>query len=103
MTVVKRSPHPEPPRSGESKDGCPGSTSSPLYKLTTLQAHHSTRYFAAAYHEGNLSEVQLLKKVIPLVINDNKCGEILDLDFPDRFHAKLGIFQHFNMLDAVLR
>src|SRR5262245_42619679 len=47
-------------------------------------------------------QIQLLEEVIALVIDYNKRGKVLDLDPPDRLHAELGVFQHFDLLDAVL-
>src|SRR3974390_1581274 len=52
--------------------------------------------------ERALAQIQFLEKVIPLIVDDDEGREVLDLDFPDRFHAELGIFQHLDLLDAVL-
>ena len=49
------------------------------------------------------AQIQFLEEVIALVVDDDEGGEVLDLDPPDRFHAEFGIFQHFDLLDAVLR
>src|SRR5579871_3161165 len=49
-----------------------------------------------------LAQVQLLEEVVALVVDDREGGEILDLDAPDRLHAELGVFQHLDLLDAVL-
>lgn len=35
----------------------------------------------------NRALVDLLEKVITLVVNKDECGEVLNLDFPDGFHA----------------
>src|SRR5579871_1190757 len=50
-----------------------------------------------------LPQVQLLEEIIPLVVDHDERGEVLDLDPPDRLHPKLGILHHFDLLDAVLR
>src|SRR5436305_10788344 len=42
-------------------------------------------------------------KIVALVVDDNKGREIDDLDPPDRLHPELGIFDRFDLLDAVLR
>ena len=45
----------------------------------------------------SLAGLQLLEEIIALVINEDECGEVLNLNLPDGFHAKLGI------LDALER
>ena len=35
----------------------------------------------------NRALVDLLEKVITLIVNKDECGEVLNLDFPDGFHA----------------
>jgi hypothetical protein len=47
--------------------------------------------------------LQPLIEIIALVIHDDEGWEILNLNPPNGFHAEFGIFQHFNLLDAVLR
>src|SRR5215468_1881408 len=49
-----------------------------------------------------LSQIQLLEEVIPLVIDHDEGGEILHLNTPNRLHAEFGIFDHLDLLDAVL-
>ena len=44
-----------------------------------------------AFGERSSPQIQLLKKIIPLVINHDEGGEVFDVDFPDRFHAEFGI------------
>src|SRR5205823_2175697 len=58
---------------------------------------------ARAVHGKKSSEVQLLEEVIALVVDHDEGRKILDLDAPDRLHAELGIFQHLDLFDAVLR
>src|SRR5579883_1069289 len=53
--------------------------------------------------DTRLSWIKLLEEVIALVVDDNEGGKILNLDFPDRFHAKLWVFQKLDSFDAVLR
>src|SRR5215213_1901808 len=50
----------------------------------------------------SLPQIQFLEKIIPLVVDHDERREILYLDAPDRLHAELGIFQHLDLLDAVL-
>src|SRR5215212_4741069 len=47
-------------------------------------------------------QIQFLEKVVALVVDDNKCREILDLDAPDRLHSEFGIFHGIDFLDAML-
>lgn len=47
--------------------------------------------------------LNLLEEVIALVINEDKCREILNLDFPDSLHTKFGVLNALNALDVVLR
>src|SRR6476619_5806001 len=64
------------------------------------KAHHQRR--TAVRLLGALTEVQLLEEVVALVIDDDERREVDDFDAPDRFHAELGIFEHLDLLDAVL-
>src|SRR5690606_7044315 len=50
------------------------------------------------YRLGGLGE-----EVVALVVDDDERGEVLDLDLPHRFHAELGVLQHLDARDAVLR
>ena len=76
---------------------------SPSLGLQAFVAQNDSQDRFIAFGERASPQIELLKKVVPLVINHNKRREIFDLDFPDRFHAKLWIFQHLDMFDAVLR
>src|SRR4051812_13837329 len=49
-----------------------------------------------------LTQIQLLEEVVALVVDDDERREVNDLDAPDRFHAELGIFEHLDLVDAVL-
>ena len=42
------------------------------------------------------------EEVVALVVDEDERGEVLDLDFPDSLHAKFGIFEKLDFLDAVL-
>ena len=42
----------------------------------------------------------LSKKIVALVIYEDECGEILNLDLPDCFHAEFRIFEELDFLDA---
>src|ERR1043166_3631471 len=53
-------------------------------------------------NEARLSEIQFLEEIVALVVDDDEGREIHDLDAPDRFHAEFGIFDHLDLLDAVL-
>ena len=43
------------------------------------------------------------EEVVPLVVDDDEGGEVLDLGPPDGLHAELRILQHLDLADAVLR
>ena len=47
--------------------------------------------------------LNLLEEVIALVINEDKCREVLNLDFPDSLHTEFGVLDALNALDVVLR
>src|SRR5207249_10805651 len=47
-------------------------------------------------------QIQFLEEIIALVVDDDEGRKIHDLDAPDRFHTRLGIFHDFDLLDAVL-
>src|SRR3546814_13801332 len=42
-----------------------------------------------------------LVEVVALVVGDDEGGEVLDFDAPDGLHAELGIFEAFDLADAV--
>ena len=42
------------------------------------------------------------KKVVTLVIDDDKGGEVLDIDLAHGLHAQLGEIDHLDRLDRVL-
>src|SRR5579875_3278346 len=45
---------------------------------------------------------ELGEEVVALVVDDDEGGEVYHFDAPDRLHAELGIFDDFDLLDAVL-
>jgi len=45
---------------------------------------------------------ELLEEVVALVINEDECREVLDMDLPYRFHSELRIFNALDALDVVL-
>src|SRR6202007_3467060 len=47
-------------------------------------------------------QVQILEEVVAFVVDDDEGREVDYFDAPDRFHAELGIFDHLDLLDAVL-
>lgn len=49
------------------------------------------------------TRLDLLEEVIALVIYQDKRGEVLYLDLPDRFHTQFRIFHALDALDIVLR
>ncbi len=60
------------------------------YKYKLLQSTFAATLF-------NLGE-----EIIALVVNEDKCREIFDFDFPDCFHTELGVFEEFYFLDRIL-
>lgn len=46
--------------------------------------------------------LDLLEEVVALVVHKDESREVLDLYFPDSFHAKFGVFHTLNALDVVL-
>ena len=42
-----------------------------------------------------------LKEVIALVVDDDKCREVLDFDPPDRFHPQFFVLNNLDFLDTV--
>src|SRR3546814_21089480 len=45
--------------------------------------------------------LNVLVEVVALVVGDDEGGEVLDFDAPDGLHAELGIFEAFDLPDAV--
>ena len=41
------------------------------------------------------------KKVIPLIIHNNKSRKILNFNFPNRFHSKLFVFLNLNLFNTL--
>src|SRR5271168_3321144 len=66
-------------------------------------AQNGRRIQRLASPRAQSAEVQLLEKVVSLVVDDDEGREVFDLDAPDRLHAELGIFEHLDAPDAVLR
>lgn len=48
------------------------------------------------------TRLDLLEEVITLVIYQDKRGEVLYLDLPDRFHTQFRVFHALDALDIVL-
>ncbi len=48
------------------------------------------------------SHLPLLEEVVALVVDDDKRGEVLDVNLPDSLHAELGVLADLDLLDAVL-
>lgn len=44
----------------------------------------------------------MFEEIVAFVVDENECGKIFHFDFPDGFHAELGIFEAFDTLDIVL-
>ena len=66
------------------------------------------RGFRVPFRSGILYPVSPLspkfrEKIAALVVDDDKRRKIDHVDLPHRFHAELGIFQHLDLFDAVLR
>src|SRR5688572_11561176 len=43
------------------------------------------------------------EEVVSFVVHENEGREVLYFDFPNRFHSQLGILQHLDLLDVLLR
>src|SRR6266704_1214344 len=43
------------------------------------------------------------EEVVALVVDDDEGGEVADLDPPDRLHPQLGVLEHLDLRDALLR
>src|SRR5262249_8711492 len=66
----------------------------------------SQRTIGATEGGGGLTaspQVQVLEEVVAFVVDDDKGREIDHFDAPDRFHAEFGIFDAFDLLDAMFR
>ena len=48
-------------------------------------------------------DLPFLEEVVALVIDDDECREVHDVDLPHGLHAEFRILQHLHLLDAVLR
>ncbi len=46
-------------------------------------------YLIKKYQSAPLPQIQLLEKVVPLVVDEDKGREVFHLDTPDRFHAQV--------------
>ena len=46
--------------------------------------------------------LELLEEVIALVIDEDECWEVLNLNLPDSFHAELWVLNTLDALDAAL-
>ena len=46
--------------------------------------------------------LDLSEEVVTLIIDEDKCREVLNFNFPDSFHAEFGIFHALDALDVVL-
>lgn len=51
---------------------------------------------------GRACRLDLFEEIVAFVVDENECGKIFHFDFPDGFHAELGIFEAFDTLDIVL-
>ena len=49
-----------------------------------------------------LPQIQLLKKVVPLVVDDDEGRKVFYFNLPDRFHAQAFEGDAVDLLDAVL-
>src|SRR5579864_1585949 len=43
------------------------------------------------------------EEIVALVVDDDKGGEVDNLDAPDRLHPQFGVFEQLDLFDAVLR
>ena len=46
--------------------------------------------------------LDLSEEVVTLIIDEDKCREVLNFNFPDSFHTEFGIFHALDALDVVL-
>ena len=46
--------------------------------------------------------LDLSEEVVTLIIDEDKCREVLNFNFPDSFHAEFGIFHALDALDGAL-
>lgn len=45
--------------------------------------------------------LKLFEEVVALVINQNECGEVLNMYLPNGFHTKFGVLNALDTLDRV--
>ncbi len=55
----------------------------------------TTRHIRIQY-----SSLELLEEVVALVINEDECREVFNMNLPDRFHAEFWIFNTLDALDV---
>src|SRR5687767_5314519 len=67
---------------------------------TTTSSWSSWPSRRSAQRHGCADEVE---EVVALVVDDDEGGEVLHLDPPHRLHAQLGVLEHLDLADAVLR
>src|SRR4051794_21122922 len=80
-------------------------TASLLKRIPTFRSsNHSiiASSLTSGIEPARLPQIQFLEEVIALVVDDDEGREIHHFDAPDRFHAEFGIFQHLDLLDAML-
>ena len=68
------------------------------FPSTRLHKFSPFRLLAAA-----AARLNLLEEIITLVINEDECWEILNLNLPDSFHTKFRVLNALDALDVVLR
>ena len=72
-------------------------------KITHEKILRFVQYDNCFLFQATATWFDLLEEVITLIINEDECREVLNLNLPNSFHAKLGILDTLNTLDVVLR
>ena len=66
------------------------------------RAHYQRSICVVSKRRWVLSEFRLHElcvEVVTFVIDDDECGEVLNVDSPDRLHAELGILDALDICD----
>src|SRR5262249_61455292 len=92
------------PRAGVMRGQISVSTSGDTGALRPRWTSHSTTGCSESGGAFTASpQVQVLEEVVAFVVDDDEGREIDHFDAPDRFHAEFGIFDAFDLLDAMFR
>ena len=78
----------------------------PLFKETHIfYKRYTEMRFSVISHllAAAATWLDLLEEVVALVINEDECREVLNLNLPDSLHAELWVLNALDALDIVLR